>query len=286
MSNNSPEISVLLPVYNTNPTHLKESIESILNQTFSDFELIIINDASTKNLDEIINSYNDDRIKYYKNEKNLGITKTRNKLLSLANGKYIAIADHDDISVPERFEKEYCFLEKNYEYSVVSGWIETFNEITGKKKVWKKMPFPKLLDYLKESEILHPACMWRKADFEKFNLKYEDDYFGAQDYAMFAKAARYLKGANIQEVLLKYRKHKNNVSNQRQKICIDTEKIQNEILDFLTYDKNLRKKIFDQYAFPKVSFKEKIFSMKNTHNYKLIRIFGFLIKIKLFKTNQ
>lgn len=282
MDNILPEISVLLPIYNTNSIHLKECIESILNQSFKNFELIILNDASTKNLDDIVNSYNDNRIKYYKNDKNLGITKTRNKLLSLARGKYIAVCDHDDISLPERFEKEYNFLEKNPEYSLVSSWVETFNEITGKQKIWKKKPFPKYLDFLKNCEILHPACMWRKKDFEKFNLKYEEEYFCAQDYAMFAKAVRYVNFANLQEVLLKYRKHKNNTSNQRQKMCTETYQIQNKIIDFLTSDENEKNLLYNKFAIPKVNFIKNICSLENVQNQKIIRIFGFIINIKRF----
>lgn len=97
-------ISVLLPVYNTKEEYLRECIESILNQTFSNFELLILNDGSTNNVEDVILSYKDSRIKYYKQE-NLGITSARNKLLTLAKGKYIAIADHDDISTPDRLEK-------------------------------------------------------------------------------------------------------------------------------------------------------------------------------------
>lgn len=286
MENKLPEISVLLPVYNTNPRHLRECIESILNQTFQDFELIILNDASTENLDDIINSYTDERIRYYKNEINSGITKTRNRLLELAVGKYIAICDHDDISVPERFEKEYKFLEQNPEFSIVSGWIETFNEKTGRKKLWKKKQYPQFFDFLKNCELLHPACMWRKADFEKYSLKYEEGYFGAQDYAMFSKAIRYMKFANIQEVILKYRQHENNASRQRQKMCLEAYKVQMEMIDFLTSDEKEKKLLYDKFVLPKVTFIENIFSMKNIQNYKIIRILGFVIKIKRFKTNQ
>ena len=286
MENNQPKISVLLPIYNTNPKYLKECIESILNQTFTDFELIILNDASTNNLDDIVNSFNDKRIRYYKNETNLGITKTRNKLLSLAEGKYIAICDHDDISVPERFEKEYNFLEQNPKYSIVSGWIETFCENSEKKKFRKRKPFPKYFDFLKECELLHPACMWRKADFDKFDLKYEEGYYGTQDYALFSKAVRYLNFANIQEVLLKYRKHENNTSNKRREMCIETDKIQNEMLNFLTSDIKEQKILYDKFSLPEEKLIHKIFSLKNINNYKVIRILGFVIKFKLFKTNQ
>ena len=108
-----PKVSVLTPLYNTNPSFLKEMIESILNQTFKDFEFLLLNDSpENKELKKIVESYNDRRIIYLENEKNLGISKSRNKLLELAKGEYIAIFDHDDISLPERLENRWIFLTK------------------------------------------------------------------------------------------------------------------------------------------------------------------------------
>ena len=263
MENNRPEISVLIPVYNTEEKYLRECIESILNQTFRDFELIILNDGSSNNVEEIIKSYDDKRILYYKNEKTEGITKSRNKLISLASGKYIAIQDHDDISFPDRLEKEYNFLENHKDISIVSAWIEVFSEINYKLhkkkiKVWKKKESPKILDFLKRCELIHPVCMWRKNDFEKYNLAYEDGYYGAQDYALFSKAVRYLKFANIQEPLLKYRRHPNNVS--RNKKCIKEEslKVKNEILEYLTSDDKDNKILYILFKKYKISFFNKI----------------------------
>lgn len=109
-SKKKPAISVLMPVYNSEK-YLNEAIESILNQTFVDFEFIIINDASNDNSENIIESYQDSRIKYFKNEKNLGVAKTLNKGLKLAQGKYIARMDSDDISLPERLYKQFKFME-------------------------------------------------------------------------------------------------------------------------------------------------------------------------------
>ena len=97
-----PEVSVLLPVYNTPEDFLRQAVESILNQTFQDFELLIVNDASTTDVEKVIRSYSDSRIKYFKNKTNLGISGTRNILLDKAQGKYLAVMDHDDISLPER----------------------------------------------------------------------------------------------------------------------------------------------------------------------------------------
>lgn len=264
MENNRPEISVLVPVYNTEEKHLRECIESILNQTFKDFELIILNDSSSNNAEEVIKSYDDKRILYYKNEKTEGITKSRNKLLSLARGKYIAIQDHDDISFPDRLEKEYNYLENHKDVSIISAWIEVFSEINykfhkGKKiKIWKRKEFPKVLDFFKQCELIHPVCMWRKNDFEKYNLTYENGYYGSQDYALFSKAVRYLKFANIQEPLLKYRRHSNNVS--RNKKCIKEEslKVKNKILEYLTSDDRDKKLLYTLFTKKKISFFNKV----------------------------
>lgn len=104
-----PEVSVLLPVYNTPEDFLRQAVESILNQTFQDFELLIVNDASTTDVEKVIRSYSDSRIKYFKNKTNLGISGTRNILLDKAQGKYLAVMDHDDISLPERLAREVGF---------------------------------------------------------------------------------------------------------------------------------------------------------------------------------
>ena len=280
MNNDLPKISVLLPVYNTNEKHLRECIESILNQTFTDFELIILNDASTIDLDYIINSYNDERIKYYKNNTNLGITKSRNKLLELAQGKYVAVADHDDISMPERLEKEYNFLENNPDISLVSGWIESFNEKTGKTRIWKNRQKLRYIDIFRGCGLMHPACMWRRCDFEKYNLKYEEGYFGAQDYALFAKAIRYLNIANLKEILLKYRQHNRNASKQKREMVLEIDKVKKEMLNFLCSNSKDKELILNTFLAPKTNFIKNIFSVENFQIYKIIRIFGMIFRIK------
>ena len=110
-----PKVSVLMPVYNTKEEFLRESIESILHQTFQEFELIILDDGSSNDVESIVRTYKDTRIGFYKNEQNLGVAKTRNKLLDLAKGEYCAFQDADDISLPERLEKQVKFLDENRE---------------------------------------------------------------------------------------------------------------------------------------------------------------------------
>ena len=128
MNETSPKISVLMSVYNGSD-YLRESIESILNQTFDDFEFIIINDSSTDNTEEILNEYaqKDHRIKLFNNKENIGLTKSLNKGIRLAQGEYIARQDADDISFPKRFEKQVAVLDRHPEAVLISCDIEVIN---------------------------------------------------------------------------------------------------------------------------------------------------------------
>ena len=116
------KISVLMPVYNTPENYLREAVESILAQTCADFEFLILNDASTDdNVEKVINSYDDKRIRYWQNDRNLGISLSRNKLIGLSRGEYLAVFDHDDVSLPERLEKQAAFLDAHPEVGVVAA---------------------------------------------------------------------------------------------------------------------------------------------------------------------
>jgi glycosyltransferase involved in cell wall biosynthesis len=122
-----PTISVILPVYNAE-RFLKEAIDSILQQTFSDFELLLINDGSTDGSEQIIASYTDPRIVYIKNEKNEGLIYSLNKAIDLARGRYIARMDADDVSLPQRFEKQLRYLEEHPDVGVVAATVSFINE--------------------------------------------------------------------------------------------------------------------------------------------------------------
>ncbi|MFT5919102.1 MAG: glycosyltransferase involved in cell wall biosynthesis, partial [Granulosicoccus sp.] len=115
--NEIPLVTVLLPVYNAEK-FLEQAIRSVLDQTFTEFEFLIINDGSTDRSEEIIVSFNDSRIRYIKNETNLKLIKTLNKGIEFASGKYIARMDADDISLPTRFEQQVALLEKQPEIGV------------------------------------------------------------------------------------------------------------------------------------------------------------------------
>lgn len=279
-------ISVLMPVYNTKEEYLHTSIESILNQTFTDFEFIIVNDGSTNNAEEVILSYKDNRIKYVKQE-NQGIVGALNNAWSKASGKYIARMDSDDIAYPERFAKQVNFLEENPEYSLVGSWAK----IIPSKNIIKLPQDIKIMDLLADCMFIHPSIMFNKADFEKFNLQYKTGFEYAEDYCLYANAVKYLKMTNLQEVLLDYRVYPENSSSKNRNVRIRSSfKVQDLILENLSNDKNLQEKILDLAYLKKRKknkFTESIFSIKNLYKnwtkYKLVTVFGIEI---LFKAGE
>lgn len=212
----APKVSVLTPVYNTNPQHLREMIESILNQTFTDFEFLILNDSpDNKEIENIIKEYakKDKRIKYSRNDKNMGITPSRNKLLKMAKGEYLAIFDHDDISLPERLEKEVNFLDSNSHIGVVSSWVQYFgdnNDLNTKPETDFE-----IRAYLTETCcIAHTASMIRKSVLIDNNIEYEETYTPCEDYQLWARLMDVTCFYNIQEALVKYRWFQQNTSNR------------------------------------------------------------------------
>lgn len=246
MSIAKPKISVLIPVYNAAP-FLTKSISSILQQSFIDFELILLNDASTDNSEEIILQFSDPRIRYYKNEYNLGISDSRNKLIDLSNGQYLAIMDNDDISLPNRLQKQADFLDNHQEISVVGSWCELFSDakpqsFIGKIKkiitnfgwLWCQPPAPELKDAIHGCPVMHSSSMLRKKDLIQHNIKYNSQYTPAEDYDLWKQYLfANLQLANIQEVLFKYHLHGNNFSIQKKAdMKIADRKIKKELKQF------------------------------------------------------
>lgn len=211
-----PRVSVLTPIYNTNIGHLCECIDSILNQTFTDFEFIILNDSpDNKKLKKIIDTYEDKRIKYYENKKNIGISASRNRLLELAQGEYIAIFDHDDISVPDRLARQVEILDTHPNIGVVSGWLQFFGD---RNDIWKtsQNSIVLKLELMENCSIAHTAAMIRKSVIDEHNIKYEEQYSPAEDYRLWTQLIDYTDFHTIQDTLVKYRWYQENTSNLQQ----------------------------------------------------------------------
>lgn len=208
----TPKISVLMPVYNAEK-FLKEAIDSILNQTFKDFEFLIINDASTDRSKGIILSYKDPRIRYFENRKNLGVARTLNSGLRLAKGKYIARMDADDISLPDRFKKQVKFMEKNPQTAVCGTWLQLINNKAN--DIWRCPSDHETIKSLSlfYSSIYHPTVFIRVNILKKNNLSYNQSFIHAEDYELWVRIMEKTRVANLKEVLLFHRIHSNEVGN-------------------------------------------------------------------------
>ena len=204
------KVSVLMPVYKTNEKYLREAIESILNQTYRDFEFLILDDCPNDTRESIVKSYNDERIKYFKNEVNLGISKTRNKLIGLSSGEYLAVFDHDDISLPTRFEKEVEYLDSHPDVGVVSCNFKTL--IKQKETSLPNNDEDIKLGLMSGCVMLHPASMIRKSVLIDNNIRYEEEFSPAEDYMMWCRLIKYTKFHNIKEILFNYRDHTQNIT--------------------------------------------------------------------------
>ena len=206
------KVTVLMPVYN-GALYLREAIDSILNQSYSDFEFLIINDGSIDKSVEIINSYHDTRINLVSNEINKGLIYSLNRGLEIACGKYIARMDCDDISMPDRLAKQVDLMENSPEIGVCGSWIEYFVgcqsllklPITD-KKIRRTMIF--------RNPMAHPTVMMRSSVLKKNKLYYDPSYHYVEDYELWTRLAHYTQFYNIPEALLKYRIHSEQVSTQ------------------------------------------------------------------------
>ncbi len=207
------KVSVLMPIYQTDKKHLREAIQSILDQTFTNFEFLIINDSPEDHaLDSLVEEFQrrDARIHYTKNAHNEGITPSRNKLIEQARGEYLAVMDHDDISLPQRFERQVAFLDAHSDYGVVGSYIEEFPH---RKIVTKPVENHDIeLSLMTSCAIHHPASMIRRQLLLDHHLLYEEQFSPAEDYALWCRLLPHTKFYNIAEVLLLYRVHQHNTS--------------------------------------------------------------------------
>lgn len=221
MINKTPKISVLVATYNAEP-FIAQTIEAVLAQTFTDFELVILDDASTDATAKIVAEFTDKRIVFLQNSKNLGISDTRNKLLQKAKGEYIAILDHDDICMPNRLEIQADFLDNNKDIAMAGTWFELFcpktapwwrRAIVNMGWVWCHPCNPTWDDALKGNVLMHPTIMFRRNALAKNNIFYRKEYSPAEDYDLVVQAlAAGLRLANIPKILLKYSLHGGNLS--------------------------------------------------------------------------
>ncbi|MBD2519712.1 glycosyltransferase [Nostoc sp. FACHB-973] len=201
-----PKITVLMPVYN-GELYLREAIDSILAQTFQDFEFLIINDGSTDSTREIVCSYDDPRIRLIDNDYNLGLTRSLNKGLKLAEGEFVARQDADDISDPKRLAKQISFLETHPEVALVGTWYKDIDP-QGKLIVKRNLPCNSTQirwEFLFYCPFVHSAVMFHKCTITEQIGLYNEAYSYAQDYNLWWRICRTLQVRNINQYLVKLR---------------------------------------------------------------------------------
>ena len=224
MSKNTPLVSVVMPAYNSEK-YISEAIESILNQTFKDFEFIIINDASTDGTMNIIKKYAelDDRIIVLNNEKNMNIAESRNSGVRIASGRYVVTMDSDDIASLDRLYNQYEFLESNKDIAISIGNINVMNgsgvsqytrmyPLTDRdirSKVYRFNPFP------------NPTIMCRREVYMKTG-NYDNFYVPIDDFDFWLRAGTFFKFGNCNKIVLDYRVASGSASHMRIRL---TEKI-------------------------------------------------------------
>ena len=222
-----PQISVLMPVYKTAP-YLREAMDSMLAQTFGDFELIVLNDGSPDEAEAIINSYTDERIVRYTGKTNVGLANILNIGIDMARGKYIARMDSDDISLPNRLQVQFDYLEQHPDIDLVSVAMQQFGDGS------KIMQYDNATEDIKFnalffSPVLHASSMWRKERFAR--LRYEQDYVPAEDYRLWTRAlVAGMRMRNLPEVLYLYRQYASQVTQDTERICAILHKVKHAYL--------------------------------------------------------
>lgn len=214
----SPKVTVQIPVYN-GEKYLKECLESILNQSFTDFECLIIDDGSTDGSAAVIESFRDPRVRFVRNERNMGISHTRNRGFDLARGTYVALMDCDDVCPPERLDRQVAFMDAHPEVGVCGSWVqEMYPDGTMIEEQLRRYPaddasIRRML--MQDSPLWNPSLILRKSMIRQHRLYYNPDFKLGEDFDLVVRAAGVTQLANIPEALLYYRRHENQISTLR-----------------------------------------------------------------------
>jgi glycosyltransferase involved in cell wall biosynthesis len=238
-----PVVSIVMPVYNAEP-YLKRAVESILDQTFADFEFIIINDSSTDASWAILDSYGDSRILLLDNQKNRGLTYSLNQGLAAAKGEYVARIDADDIAMPRRLEKQVSFLRAHPEIGILGCSCDNIDS-EGRRIGSSTMPETDLAVRwvsLLGNPFIHSAVMIRRSILVSNGLKYDETFETTQDYDLWTRMLQRTRGANLREPLVQYRLCDNVTRKQRKSQLqnhdiIAVRTIREELPDFIVSPK-------------------------------------------------
>ncbi len=245
-----PKVSVLLPVYKTKSPVLREAIESVLAQTYGDFELLVLDDCPQNTREKIVRSYGDPRIKYAYNEENLGIAGTRNKLMQMARGDYFAVIDHDDIWLPTKLEKQVAFMESHPDIVACGTAYRRHKCIFRRHLVCHEEEHDDIYARLFfRCTMYHGSVLLRASTVREHNLKYNRVYISLNDRVLYLRLGRHGKLHNLQEPLCLYRLHSHMVSIiYREAILEEHRRVRRALLNFIGLELDAEEfEIFNEY---------------------------------------
>lgn len=206
----TPEVSIIMSTYNSAAT-VGEAVASILNQSYDDFEFLIVNDGSTDRTDEILAGFHDPRLRIIDNGSNIGLTRSLNKAIAASHGRYIARQDADDISMPERLQKQTAFLDEHPEVALLGTSRATLDD-AGRMVSTTIMPEePDFRRLLKSNCLVHGSIMIRREILLELGC-YNEDFRQSQDYELWLRVARTQRIMNLQEPLYGVRRHSERVT--------------------------------------------------------------------------
>ena len=210
-----------MPAYNAS-SYIEEAIQSILEQTFSDYEFLICDNRSTDNTLKIISSFDDLRIRVLKNESNKGIVVSRNKLLKHAKGKYLAWLDADDAAYPDRLQEQFNFLEQHSKIYILGTYVHFYDE---RKETIDDYKLPVLTQGKERAYLFFRNCLMNSSVMMRNSIAYNyyEDFAPAEDYELWNRLARKYPIAVLPNFLVKIRIHENSTSHkqsERQKVCV------------------------------------------------------------------
>ena len=211
----SPKISVVIPVYNREK-YVQSAVDSILSQTFSDFELLVIDDGSTDGSIAVVQSYSDPRIRFVRNNTNLGVSATRDKGIQLARGEYLAFLDSDDCAYPDRLRKQTAFLDNHPDYAAVGSWSEWMSEEGHSSGRIKRKPTSSdeiAAWRLFQQGIENSTSMARTDVLRAY--RYQEEFDICEDFELWARIAADHKLATLPEVLVRRRMHAGQLTQEK-----------------------------------------------------------------------
>lgn len=207
-----PSISVIMPAYNASQ-YIRQAVESILSQTFENFELLVIDDGSSDNTSDVLSCYQDSRLRLLRNQSNEGVAHSLNRGIQEAKGRYIARMDSDDLSEPIRLEEQFKYMEQHKDVGVSGTWITIFGDqpsTVERSPVGKEIANAYLLF---DNPLFHPSVIIRRSALDSLDIHYDSKFSRTEDYDLWTRIAEKTEIDNIPYPLTRMRHHQRSVTN-------------------------------------------------------------------------